>query len=286
MKWQFTFDKHNNAYNQVFWTDHRKSGVLSKDVTLMVQSEGIYYLRLYETANFRFLKVPFKKNYNAKDKNDYYLLIALPISNSSLTYTEFNQAAQLLANQNSGLYWAYFESKYPDMSDVEYRVQLFLPKMTLKGDTIKLDHNLKSLGMTAPFENSSANFEEFKHPNTDPDLRLWINAVYHKTFFEMTEKGVEAAAVTVVETRGMMFGGSLMVPPPKPIKYIPFRVDHPFYFSVLAEEMVHQEAAQKMLFLGKVNCIGENKCTEIEYDPSTTRQIYRTTLDEPIPQLV
>ena len=260
LKWKFAFNQNRNV-ETVFWTDYQYTGILHEELTLMVLSESIFNLKLYETNNFRFLKIPFTKNNNALDKNDYSMLIALPISNSSsLTYTEFNQAVQLFSNQNHTRYSAYLKSKYPNIDEyVKYNVQLFLPKMTVKTDTYKLKDIFKSLGMTDAFDQLLANFEEFKHPNSVVEGNLYIGDVYHQTFFEMKEKGVEAAAATVVT----MMAGSAYVEPTQ--IEIPFRVDHPFYFSILAEEKVEQDiSVQKMLFLGKVNCIDQVKCQEIE----------------------
>ena len=259
LKWKFTFDGRKNV-KSVFWTDYKKSGMLSKDVTLMVLSQSIFDLKLYQTAHFRFLKIPFTKDYNALDKNSYSMLIALPISNSSLTYTQFNQAAQLLSNQNSAMYSAHLQSKYPNINEyVKYKVELFLPKMTVKTDTYKLKDIFTFLGMSDPFDESLANFQEFKHHSTASNCSLYLDEVYHQTFFEMKEEGVEAAAFSAAMFA--MAGSSYKQP--MEIK-VPFRVDHPFYFSILAEEMVNQETDQKMLFLGKVNCIGQLKCQEIK----------------------
>ena len=254
LKWKFTFDGRKNV-KSVFWTDYKKSGMLSKDVTLMVLSQSIFDLKLYQTAHFRFLKIPFTKDYNALDKNSYSMLIALPISNSSLTYTQFNQAAQLLSNQNSAMYSAHLQSKYPNINKyVEYKVKLFLPKMTVETDTYKLKDIFTFLGMSDPFDELLANFKDFKRLNTESDGNLYLDEVYHQTFFAMNEEGVEAAGVT-----GVFFAANSLY------KEIPFRVDHPFYFSILAEEKVEQDiSVQKMLFLGKVNCIDQVKCQEIE----------------------
>ena len=260
LKWRFAFKQFYN-FDAIFWTDYRKSGMLSKNITLMVLTESISDLKLYETLNFKFLKIPFTKGDNWFDKNDYSILIAMPISNASLplTYTEFNQAAQLLSTQNSAVYSSYLKSKYQDIA-ANVKIQLFLPKMTVKTDIYKLNDILTSLGMIDAFDPSLANFEQLKHPNSNT-ANLYLSAIYHQTFFAMNEEGVEAAAATAafVTSKGL---------PPGPIKLIPFRVDHPFYFSILGEETVYQQRSrynvQKMLFLGKVNCIGQLKCREIE----------------------
>ena len=74
---------------------------------------------------------------------------------------------------------------------------------------------------------------------------IYIDNVYHQTYFE-------AAAATVVT---MMYASAHVEP--DTIK-IPFIVNYPFYLAILGEERLQD--IHKMLFLGKVNCIGQPKC--------------------------
>ena len=76
-----------------------------------------------------------------------------------------------------------------------------------------------------------------------PDDYLAISDVFHKTFLNLDEKGIEAAAATalVVATKGIH-------EPPKPVEV---RVDHPFLFAIVSQSSVGSPG-NTCLFLGHV----------------------------------
>ena len=230
----------------------------------MHSENDIKKFKYYEKNNFQFLKLPF--NSDDDDTNKYYMLIALPISDDfyvlgdlfkyekiknndndpKLTYTLFNDAVNMLSNNNTDIYNKFLKDRFPLIDDYEHKVDLFLPKMTIAGPTMNLKVMLMKLGMIEPFDPTLANFHKIRDQSAIDTGNIYISEVLHKTFFEMKEKGVEAAAATVIvlqtESSEDFFETNIM---------IPFRMDHPFYVSIMAESINSEE--QKMLFLGKVN---------------------------------
>jgi len=104
-------------------------------------------------------------------------------------------------------------------------VALTLPKFRLEPPTLPLGETLQALGMLAAFDipEKSADFDGIAP--RQPDDYLYISNVFHKTFFALDEKGIEAAAATAVV---MMRMTSLPVHE-DPIEV---RADKPFIFAV------------------------------------------------------
>lgn len=104
-------------------------------------------------------------------------------------------------------------------------VALTLPKFRLEPPTLPLGETLQGLGMLAAFDipERSADFDGIAPRR--PDDYLYISNVFHKTFFALDEKGIEAAAATAVV---IMLAMSL------PIHEDPLevRADRPFLFAV------------------------------------------------------
>ena len=118
-------------------------------------------------------------------------------------------------------------------------VSLFLPKFKLEPPTISLADTLKSLGIKAAFDipKGSADFDGMAPRK--PDDYLYLSDVFHKTFFALDEKGVEAAAATAV----VMMRATSMPVQRDPIEV---RVDRPFFFAI------QHIPTSACLFLGKI----------------------------------
>ncbi|WP_456407363.1 serpin family protein [Caldithrix abyssi] len=108
---------------------------------------------------------------------------------------------------------------------------LGLPKLRF-GFKALLNEPLKKLGMDIAFDPVHADFSRItdQHP-------LFINRVIHQTFIEVSEKGAEAAAVTIVEMMTTTIG-------PPPILSLVF--DQPFVF------VISERSTGAVLFMGKV----------------------------------
>jgi serpin B len=120
-------------------------------------------------------------------------------------------------------------------------VILHLPKFRLEPGTLLLSDDLRTLGMKTAFDEprGSANFDRMAPRK--PNDYLAIDAVVHKTFLALDEKGTEAAAATavVMALRGMVR--------PDNAKPVEVRVDRPFVFAI------QHVPSGACLFLGRVN---------------------------------
>lgn len=118
-------------------------------------------------------------------------------------------------------------------------VHLLLPKFKLQPPTIALGGVLQSLGVKAAFDipQGSADFDGIAPKK--PDDYLFISDVFHKTFFALDEKGVEAAAATAV----VMMRATAMPMKREPVEV---HVDRPFFFAV------QHISTGTCLFFGKI----------------------------------
>lgn len=110
-------------------------------------------------------------------------------------------------------------------------VQVFFPRFKLSA-RFRLDRALTNLGMIDAFDMDKADFsgmDGLKH-------WLYIAAVLHKAFIEVTEEGTEAAAATAV----VVAARSIPLPPPT------FRADRPFLF------LIREDSTGSVLFLGRM----------------------------------
>ena len=116
-------------------------------------------------------------------------------------------------------------------------VWLTLPRFTLDPpDSVNLATVLGKMGIKRAFDRTRADFTGIANP-ADPADRLYISAVFHKTFVAVDEKGTEAAAATAVV---MAPAGARPAPPRKVV------VDHPFLF------FIRDLDSGAILFVGRV----------------------------------
>jgi serpin B len=122
-------------------------------------------------------------------------------------------------------------------------VTLSLPRFKLEPPVLSLRAALQALGMKTAFDvpPGSANFDRIAPRRLDDYLA--ISDVFHKTFLNLDEKGIEAAAATAIlfETAGIH-------QPPKPVEV---RVDHPFLFAIVTQSGT-ESSGTTCLFLGHV----------------------------------
>jgi serpin B len=90
-----------------------------------------------------------------------------------------------------------------------------------------LTADLKALGMKTAFDDppGSANFGRMA--THQPNEYFALNAILHRTFLLVDEKGTEAAEATGIEASALAD-----VPKPKPVIPIVVRVDRPFVFAI------------------------------------------------------
>ena len=116
---------------------------------------------------------------------------------------------------------------------------LHLPKFKIEGEAIQLGKAMQALGITEAFDvpKGTANFDTIA--TRLPDDYLAIGDVVHKTFVDVNEDGVEAAAATAV----MMVRCACFHPEPDPVEV---KINKPFYFTI------DHHASKTCLFLGRV----------------------------------
>jgi serpin B len=120
----------------------------------------------------------------------------------------------------------------------EQEVRVWLPRFLVDPpEAMRLRATLQALGMTRAFDAERADFTRMANPPSPGD-QLYIDAVFHKAFVQVNEKGTEAAAATAVTMSPR--GGAM--PPPLP----EFRADHPFLFFIV------DQASGLVLFMGRV----------------------------------
>ena len=114
-------------------------------------------------------------------------------------------------------------------------VRVYLPKFKMTSE-FSLADTLAAMGMKEAFAERKANFS-----GMDGTSKLFISAVVHKAFVDVTERGTEAAAATAVgiSVTSAAPGPS---PPPPPV----FRADRPFVF------LIRDNKTGSVLFIGRV----------------------------------
>jgi serpin B len=117
-----------------------------------------------------------------------------------------------------------------DKSMREEKINLFLPKFKMTSEFM-LEEKLPEMGMVDAFS-SEADFS-----GMTGDKSLMISKVIHKAYIDVSEKGTEAAAATVVIMSRN--GGSH--------KPIVFKADHPFIF------IIKDNTTGQLLFIGILN---------------------------------
>ena len=116
-----------------------------------------------------------------------------------------------------------------------YDLALHLPKFRVESGA-SLAGVLSSLGMPVAFDGSQADLAGIHEPEGAGD-RLFVTDVIHQANVAIDERGIEAAAATLIE------GGCAG---PSPLKKLELKVDRPFIYAV------RDVATGAILFLGRV----------------------------------
>lgn len=95
-----------------------------------------------------------------------------------------------------------------------------LPKFRIEGN-LDLKKALNAIGMSLPFNAKKADFSRLA--DISGDKQLFINKILHKTIVDVSERGTEAAAVTLI---GVDSGSA------PPSKTFELKVNRPFFFAI------------------------------------------------------
>lgn len=186
-------------------------------VPLMHQVEHVRYLR---GADYQAVDLDYLVGYVS-------MLVLLPDRKDGVEALEAALPARLLETRAESM--------------VGREVEVFLPRFNMTWGTENLGVQLNALGISLAFMPSAADFSGINGRAPGREDSLFVSAVFHKAFIEVTEEGTEAAAATANE--GEMGAAALPEkPPPIPV----FRADHPFLFAI------RDRKTGAILFLGRV----------------------------------
>ena len=104
-------------------------------------------------------------------------------------------------------------------SKTKYGLDISIPRFSFDYD-LSLEDDLKNLGITDAFNPDLADFS-----NMSSRRPLWVGGALHKANIDFTEKGVKAAAVTVI----YMTDGMALADEKKPIE---IKIDKPFMYLI------------------------------------------------------
>lgn len=203
-KWTDEFFE-DNTYSDTF---HAKSGDLECDFMHKKDARNFYY-----TDGFNAVKLELNESGG--------MWFILP-DEGKTTDDVINSAAfyELLDNPND------FPQKY-------IQVELSVPKFDVTWNS-ELSEQLKALGVTDAFDADKADFS----PLTDENDGLFLSKVNHSVRVAVDEKGVTAAAVTLMAVCGMAM-------PPEETAVM--NLNRPFIFAITGSD-------GSVLFAGTVNC--------------------------------
>jgi serpin B len=185
--------------------DFQVSATKKVKVAMMHQNDS---MRFHDGGTFSAVEVPY-------EDYEMSMLIFLP------------KKVDGLADLEKSLTSANLEAWQKKMNI--HSVQLALPKFKITAE-FSLKKTLSELGMPLAFS-KMADFSGMTSRE-----KLYIDAVLHKAFVDVHEKGTEAAAATAVIMR------PTSAPPPAT-----FRADHPFVF------LIRDNRTGSVLFMGRVN---------------------------------
>ncbi len=201
-KWAFPFDSRATRDEPFTLPSGRRTSV----ATMNQEAHGRYA----EGEDFQVLELLYKGR-------DVSMVIFLPKKADGLPAFEKSLTGDRLSKCLSGLR--------------DREVIVSLPRFRIAGAS-RLGEILVSLGMTDAFNPKAADFSAMGGP-----VPIWIAAVLHRAFVDVTEEGTEAAAATAV-----IMKAEAKEDQPPPV----FRADHPFLF------LIRDTKSGTVLFMGRV----------------------------------
>ncbi|MEM9054875.1 MAG: serpin family protein, partial [Pseudomonadota bacterium] len=223
----------NTIYMDADWQSAFSPDTTQEDDFTLLGGEKVTTEMMRQISHFQYtehgpveaIRLPYQAN-------DLSMIILLPKNENDLSKVE----AGILSDPeafNALLF------KLDKQEAVE--VDLKLPKLKVK-DRILMKDTLIAMGLDKPFKDS-ADFTKMVVPEKQADgAGIKIEEVVHQTFFEVDEKGTEAAAATAI-IAVVTSSARVRPPPPHPI---PFYADHPFLL------VIRHENSGMVLFLGRI----------------------------------
>ena len=199
MKWKTEFDA-ANTYSRPFYTNDNKQ----LDVAMMNNETKSKNVSYYKDDKVTALLMDLEEYENEQME----FLAIMPNSDLSKYIENFDKKD--LNNITDNLKKA---------SETNAGLKISIPKFSFDYD-LKLEKDMKALGITDAFSPEKADFS-----NMVNNKKLWVGGALHKANIDFTEKGVKAAAVTVI----YMKDATAILNEEKPIEV---KIDHPFMYVI------------------------------------------------------
>ena len=213
MAWKDKFDE-ENTHGGTFYLENGNE----MTATMMNQETKSDNVSYYKDSNVIAISMDLEKY-----ENEQMEFIAIMPNNDLSNYVE-NFEEDTLKNITSNLTLA---------SKTKNGLDIFIPRFSFDYE-LSLDDDLKTLGITDAFDENLADFS-----NMSIKRPLWVGGALHKANIDFTEKGVKAAAVTVI----YMTDESIMINENKPIE---IKIDKPFMY------LIKDKKTNEIWFVGTV----------------------------------
>jgi len=203
--WTEPFDK-NLTVDGIFRTS------IGTEQTVATMHKTSILLPYVKLENYEAVELPF-------GNGAFSLVVVLPAANTDIS---------TLVAQTSGEWWSQIVD---NLGSQPYEVHLEIPRFRLSYEKV-LNDDLRALGMQSLFDLKTADFSLISPVN------LYVSLVKQKTFAQMDEDGMEAAAVTVESL--LTSHGREYVP-------VDFKVNRPFLY------FIKEKSTELICFEGVMN---------------------------------
>ncbi len=247
------YDSFNNAYNINKWIENKTLGIIKnmlKDETVQNPDNKMMLVNAlaidmewldsfdaeythgkdFNLANGNKMTATTMHKETSKDTVSYYkdqdvTSLTMDLKQYNDTQLEF---IAVMPNNNLSDYINEFKiddlnniiEKSTPASETKNGVDISIPRFSFDYD-LKLKDDLINLGITDAFNQNSADFSNM----TNSPNGLYVGDALHKADIDFTEKGIKAAAVTVI----LMTENAAIVDENKPIE---LKFDKPFLFAI------------------------------------------------------
>ena len=213
MAWKDKFDE-ENTHGGTFYLENGNE----MTATMMNQETKSDNVSYYKDSNVTAISMDLEEY-----ENEQMEFIAIMPNNDLSNYVE-NLEEDTLKNITSNLTLA---------SKTKNGLDIFIPRFSFDYE-LSLEDDLKTLGITDAFDENLADFS-----NMSSKRPLWVGGALHKANIDFTEKGVKAAAVTVIYTTDE----SIMINEDKPIEV---KINKPFMY------LIKDKKTNEIWFVGTV----------------------------------
>ncbi len=209
----------NAIYFRAQWLEQFQEAMTREQPFRLAAGDSVDVPLMHRTADYGYLENDDAQILELQYRDDHLsMLVWLPKERDGLAALEENLTADALTDEVRNI--------------PKRRVEVWFPRFEFTA-SFELSGALQDLGMKTAFIPDVADFTRMAQ---DPDI--FISEVLHKSFVSVDENGTEAAAATIVATKGFVRTDDS---PPV------FRADHPFLFAI------RYRPTGTILFLGRVS---------------------------------